>query len=46
MQALEKSNSKIVVYDHKSIGNAEVKNRILDLLKSKNIKFEKYNSLY
>ncbi len=45
-QALKFSGAEMVVYDHKSMGNAEVKNRILNLLKSKNIKAEKYNSLY
>ncbi|MBI5065777.1 hypothetical protein HZA97_06070 [Candidatus Woesearchaeota archaeon] len=45
-QALEKSNAKLVVYDHKSVGNAESKNRLLDLLKKNNVEFKKYSELY
>lgn len=45
-QALEKSNAKLVVYDHKSVGNAESKNRLIDLLKKSGIEFKKYSDLY
>jgi len=46
MQALKMSNAELVVYDPKSMGNAESKNRVLDLLKKNNIKFVKYDALY